>query len=151
MSGLDVGIYHTALTLFKAYNLYGIELLLLHITLDAYLLTTYILGRDIIGTITSNGCVGHIHLNPVGIAIIIELLRCSHVVAILEDKAILYESRSRLDLHLQRLPIVGLMILQGSTCSQFNIAIELRCGNRYFITMHIKHDINVSTTIRNNR
>ena len=104
MESLDIGIYHTTLA-FEANNLYGVGLLLLHVTHNAHLTTAHILGRDGVGTITSNLRIGHVYLNPVGVALVVELILGCYIIAILEFEAILYEAGGRYNLHLEGLLI----------------------------------------------
>ena len=143
----DIGI-HCTTTAFKALNRYGILLHLLHIALDAHLTTAHILGRNGVCTIGSNLTVGHFHLNPVGITLIVELLFGCHIVTILESEAILYETGSRLNLHLEGLLIACNIVYQiGFVGSHNNVTIELRSIYSNLVAVYIERNVYDTTTV----
>ena len=145
---LNICIYDTTLT-FEANDLNGVGLHLLHVTHDAHLTTAHILGRDSVGTIAIDFGVGHNHLNPVGVTLIVELFFGSHVIAILEAKAILNESGSGNNLHLKGLLIASDVVYKVGTIDSIDIAIKLRSIDIHLVTMYVECEVHDTTTVGN--
>ena len=146
MRCFNIGIYHAALAL-KTYYLDGIELLLLHVARDAHLATAHILGRDGVGAVASNLRIGHLYLNPVGVALVVELLLGRHIIAILKGKAILHEAGGRRNLHFEGLLIACNVTYQVGAIGSTDITIELRSVHSNLVAMHIEHEVYDATTV----
>ena len=88
----NAGIHHTALAFGSALDMYGIVIRLLHVTNNADVSATYTFAGDGICAVCGYilGWNGHQH--PVGIAIVVQLLRSVHVVAILQGETVLYKA-----------------------------------------------------------